>query len=373
MCGHPSRLAAVLLLTALCAAAGAASPTTRPRVAVFPIAGSAAPSLRQQLAFALRSKLERGGQYDVLDGAIMDELAAAGPRPLNLATAPAALVELGQLVRASIFVWGEANTRDGTTQIDLRLLDTRQSNASPQAITQTLRQPTDMRFVVEAVAEHLPNVAFDRPVEQSVWDDATAQRLWAEGPNLVYNGDFGKPGQWLLLYQSRREVIQHAAGPPAPDNAAMIPHPEASGRRVLAMNLSRTAAENNGLACVSDPIEVATGMRYRLAFRYRSDGPALHVFVKGYAMVAAADGTRTEREVYRRQVPPSGPTSGRWVQVVDDLNPQNPSLPVQFLRIDLYAYLQPGAVLFDDVVLKAVGSATRQAQDEALDRPATRP
>jgi len=43
------------------------------------------------------------------------------------------------------------------------------------------------------------------------------------------------------------------------------------------------------------------------------------------------------------------------------------------LKIDLYAYLASGTVMFDDVVLKAVGEQTRDAKDKAIKAPVTRP
>ncbi|MBV8781099.1 MAG: hypothetical protein JO353_06850 [Phycisphaerae bacterium] len=127
------------------------------------------------------------------------------------------------------------------------------------------------------------------------------------------------------------------------------------------MNLSKDVAESNGLACISDSIPIEPKARYRLQFRYKSDGPTLHVFVKGYGTV---DGE--ERELYRRQVPPSGPTNGKWIVITDDLNPQHGHFAITTLRVDLYAYLKPGLVLFDEVVLKDVGVQTHLTNDEAV-------
>ena len=126
---------------------------------------------------------------------------------------------------------------------------------------------------------------------------------------------------------------------------------------VLAMNLSKGVAESNGLACLSDAIPIQAGMRYRLSFKYRSDGPTLHVFVKGYTTGKDIAGQPAEREDYRRQVPPSGTTDGQWKTVVCDLTPANPNFPVEHLPVDLYAYLSPGVVMFDDVQLKSIGPA----------------
>jgi hypothetical protein len=130
--------------------------------------------------------------------------------------------------------------------------------------------------------------------------------------------------------------------------------------------MSKDTAENNGLACLSDFIKIEPNMRYRLQYRYKSDGPSLHVFVKGYTTAKGFSGKPEEREIYRRQVPPSGATHDKWVTVLDDLNPQRPGFIVEGLRIDLYAYLTPGVVMFDDVILKAVGKQTDVAADDAI-------
>ena len=61
------------------------------------------------------------------------------------------------------------------------------------------------------------------------------------------------------------------------------------------------------------------------------------------------------------------------MEVVDELNPQHVAFPVQTLKVDLYAYLSPGTVMFDDVVLKAVGEQMRDAKDKAIKVPVTRP
>ena len=58
----------------------------------------------------------------------------------------------------------------------------------------------------------------------------------------------------------------------------------------VALKLSVEAAESNGLAALSDPIAIQPGKRYRMQLRYKSDGPLLHLFVKGYTDYPAPDG-----------------------------------------------------------------------------------
>jgi hypothetical protein len=102
-------------------------------------------------------------------------------------------------------------------------------------------------------------------------------------------------------------------------------------------------------------IAIRANTRYRLVFKYKSDGPTLHVFVKGFTSGKDLAGKPELREVYRRQVSPTDETHGQWQTIECDMNPRHPAFPVQFLKVDLYAYLHPGTVMFDDIQLKAVG------------------
>jgi hypothetical protein len=136
---------------------------------------------------------------------------------------------------------------------------------------------------------------------------------------------------------------------PTPDKVVMYKAPPRDGadaNYLLAMNLTRGTAESYGLACLSAPVPIEPDTRYRLNFRYRSEGPQVLVFVKGYRVFKNAAGEEVEREVYRRQVPEVGPTGGEWATVECDLNPQNVANKVERLRVDLYTYLQPGNVQF---------------------------
>lgn len=365
-------IAAVLLL---CASLRAADPAGRPKVAFFPLGGNANAELREKCGLSLRLKLDRTGKYDVIDGAKMLEIAAEAKEAITFATPPDAVKELGKLADAQVLVWGElSNTADGAT-MKLKLLDTRDDNAKPRELTKLIKQPTDLRFVSEEILETLPSIArFEHPSEEPVTHDAASDELWRKNTNLLKNGDFSAAGQWKGIYQSEYYDVPLSKEPPKEDKVVILPLSEdGKTNNVLAMRLSRYCAENNGLAALSDKIEIAPDTRYRISFRYKSDGPTLHVFVKGYTMFENIKGEKVEREIYRRQVPPSGGTDGKWVTIVDDINPQHVAFPVQYLRVDLYAYLSPGSVMFDDVVVKAVGKQTRNAVDEAIKKPITRP
>ena len=362
-----------LFATSLAArAADDASPdAVKIRVAVFPLGGNADATLKEHVQFALRAKLDRSGHFEPIPGPTMADL--VGDKTITLATTPADLKSLAQDEKPAIYLWGEVNHAGAGYELKINLLDTRDLKSSPRLITKKVADETEWRSALEQAMETIDDVGkFEHPIEQSVWDDPQARRLWAANPNLAPDPNFAKSSAWTALYMSEEYAPPIGDVPPGIDKVCIVRQPGEPPRNVLAMNLSKDCAENNGLACLSDFIRIEPEVRYRLQFKYKSQGPSLHVFVKGYAMApGAATGKPEPRECYKRQVPPSGGTDGKWVTVVDDLNPQHPSYPVQFLRINLYAYLSPGVVEFDDVQLRAVGRQTVKIKDEAT-KPAAK-
>ncbi|MDB5329456.1 MAG: hypothetical protein JWP03_607 [Phycisphaerales bacterium] len=363
-----------------------ASPTAqKPKVAVFPLAGTASAELREKVGFSLRMKLERDGTYEPIDGPTMAEV--AGEKPVVVAATPETLKAMAEDQKPAVLIWGELNA-DGSAvgKLTVKVLDLREKEGKPVEISKAVAEPTDMRFVVERVLESLKGVGkFEHPAEEGVTDDPEARRLWEKNPNLVPCPNFTEPGKWTALYMDQKYAAPISGKLPEMDKVCIYRLPNgpdksrsggrdepAAGHNVLAMRLSKDCAENNGMACLSDSFKIEPGTRYRIQFKYKSDGPNLHVFVKGYTLAPNVKGEMVEREVYKRQVPPSGSTDGKWVTVIDDLNPQNhQGYPVQALRVDLYAYLSPGVVMFDDVQVKAVGAMTHHAKDDALKKDET--
>ena len=334
----------------------ARSEDSKPKVAVFPLGGDASVDLRDKVGFSFRAKLDRDGHFEPIDGPTMIEM--AGDEKIDFQTSLKKLEELSNDAQVSVFIWGELNNGANGVTLRAKLFDVNQPDPLPHEFEKVIAQPTDMRFAVEDILQTLDGVnPFQHPDEEAVVEDAKSAALFKKNPNLVVNGDFSAAGHWQALLGSNAYEPSIGDALPDEDRVGIYRLTDGPGHteNVLAMNLSRHVAENNGLACLSERITIQPNTRYRLQFRYRSDGPSLHVFVKGYSTMKNIAGEMTDREVYRRQVPPSGPTSGQWTTVTCDLHPENPSLAVDRLRVDLYAYLTPGVVMFADVQLKAVG------------------
>ncbi len=375
------RFSLLIVSLVLCCGRAVLADGDKPKAAVFPLAGTASQDARDKVGFSLRMKLDREGHFEPIDGPTMAEL--AGDKPVELSTKPDDLIAMTRDEAPVILIWGQLNAEGSGFKLSIKTRDLRQKDAAPKQIDKSLKEPTDLRFAVEEVLQSIDGVAkFDHPVEDAVVNDPKSLELWAKNPNLVKDGDFAESGAWTALLRLEKYPAPISDSLPETDKV-VIYHQKSSGKalgdgvttgggetHVLAMKLSKDVAESNGLACLSDPIPIEPDTRYRLQFKYKSDGPSLHVFVKGYIKKPDISGAMADLQSYECQVPPSGATKGKWKTVVCDVNPQNVSGTPKFLKIDLYAYLTAGTVEFDDVQLKAVGQQTRHAKDDAIKPPA---
>jgi hypothetical protein len=353
---HCFRFSPIALL--LLASIGLAE-DAKPRVAVFPLGGQATEKERERASFAIRAKLDRQGVYEPIDGPTMLEL--AGKKQIDFLSSIDEVLELSADEKPDLIIWGQYDN-----ELKLNILDTRISKTKVQTFSQKIDHATDVRFAVEALVESLPGgKKHEHVTEVAVVNDETAEKLWRDNPNLFAEGTFDKPGDWRGILGPDKYAPKVVDRAPNPDEVVIR---RSGDEQTLAMRLTVKTAESYGLACLSGKIPIEPDTRYRISFRYKSDGPIGRPFIKGYFVHEGA-----EREIYRRQVPKLAATQGEWVEVVDELNPQHTTFTVQFLRVDFYAYLKPGTVEYDDVVIKAVGKQTRQAKDAALDKPVERP
>ena len=276
-------------MTALVARAGNAP---KPKAAVFPLAGTATQDQRDKVGFSLRMKFERDGHFEPIDGPTMVELASGGEKPVDLSTSPATLVAMSKEESPVILIWGELDANGSAFNLKVKTLDLRQKDATPNEIDKPIRQPTDMRFVTEAVLESISGVGkFSHPVENEITMDPKSMELWKANPNLVPDGDFGKSGKWTALLRSEKYPAPLSQSLPGVDKVVIYQQPAAKDGdddprtsvkgNVLAMNLSKDVAESNGLACLSAPFDIQPATRYRIQFRYQKRWPVAARFREG--------------------------------------------------------------------------------------------
>ena len=227
--------------------------------------------------------------------------------------------------------------------------------------------------------------------------DPSAEKNWKQNPNLVA-GDFqrgarGAPTGWAPGWEAGEvdqweplgKVVQWTAEDRDPTN------------RVIRFTLNQNLGDTTGVAYYSEFFPVQAGAKYRFQCRWRSDAPAVKVFVKCYdrigrgkgeggkgkaesgrgkadggmgngegrqpttasraAETAYVPGFGDVREVYRSQQNLKGPKS-IWNTHTQDFMPTHSEYTPRVGRVMLYAYVGAGVVEFDDVVLKQIVPAS---------------
>lgn len=357
-------IACVCWLMMAAAAPGQDAPA-KPKAALFPLGGDSPAALRDRIGFAIREKLDRDGAYEPLDGPMMQDMASMATQPVSFDSADSEIEDMARDSGAVVLMWGDCSPAGGKDHLRLKTLDLRAKTPEAVVFEADIADGGQIRDVVEKFLVRLPGVKpFVRPNEEAVHHDRESDRLFAINPNLLVNGDFAVSGHWTALHLQDTYPVTISDNLPEEDRMVIFRLAAEGGapaRNVLAMEMDHNLAENNGLGALSDAIGISPGVRYRLSFQYRSDGPHLQCFVKGYTLGREIAGQAADREVYRLQVPPGGATGNKWQTVEADVNPRNPDFPVQRLRVDLFIYLDPGTVMFADVKLKAVGHMDGQA------------
>jgi hypothetical protein len=205
-------------------------------------------------------------------------------------------------------------------------------------------------YVKEAL-EKLYGRSLDRPEAPP---DPLAEERWRTGPNLVKGGDFEQGRTAPLGWTD-----------PLPEHVRWVSEPGARpANRVLRFSFPAAVAETTGVLYYSDYFAVEPGATYRFRCRWRSDGPAVKVFVKCYAEVRGrfskpGDPAVTQRrEVFRSQQNLKGP-AGTWNVQTEDFTPGHAQYPPRWGRVMLYAYYPAGTVEWDDVVVKQIAPAPK--------------
>ena len=341
------------LVWVLGVAAAIVAADDKPVVAVFPLGGSAPAELREKIGFSIRTKLDRDGHFEPIDGPTMSEL--VGNTTFSVDTSPSVLSVLVREQSPAAFIWGEVNGTEGSATMKVKTLDLRKPSATPKEFDRPIAQPTDIRFVVEEALSSLAGVEkFAQLSEQAANDDPAVGAAFESRPNLLPDGDFETSKPWMAILKLDRYPPPITGGPPETDRVAINAPTDPKGMNALGMTLSSEVAEGSGLACLSAAVPIAPRAHFRLQFEYKSDGPVQSVFVKGYVPTKNMAGDADEKQTYERQVPTGGATSDQWVKVKCDINPTISPQPPTSLRVDLYAFGHAGRIWFRDVQLKKI-------------------
>jgi hypothetical protein len=358
-----------VLLVAL--VAGAAEPAKKPTLAVLPFVPASAKDKELAADFRKRvaGKADTSGAFDRKDNVEVENAVSALGVLTTEAISDDDMQRILQALGADMTL---AATVEGRT-VSATLYKGKEKLKSTRVEIPGGKDSPKM--ALEQIWKDLmgDGVEFARVRDKEVdRDDAAAEKRWADAknPNLVKNAGFEevKTGDWGAILGADRyapPLLSEAdAKNLAADKVAVVPAgvgAKKGGGQILMMRMSRNVAENNGLACESIWIPVESGKKYRFSVMYHSTGPAPRLFLKGFAEKPDQFGDKkdpetTRREYYRFQVLPRKKNEA-WEAIEADFTPVSlkPTDPkVQWLRVDLYIYLSPGDVFFDDVVVKKI-------------------
>jgi hypothetical protein len=223
--------------------------------------------------------------------------------------------------------------------------------------------------------------------------DPVVEENWLNNPTLVENGDFETgsrfvPNGWEDRGGQEREplgnLVQWTTEAGNPNN------------RVIRFTFDESVGNGFGVMYYSKPFPIEEGATYRSQLRYRSNGPAIIVFVKCYDEMDSeykpADQVSLPRhplsreggveymprfghlrECYRSQQNMKGPKN-QWNTRTEDFTPKHTKYSPKWGRVMLYSYVGAGVVEFDDVVIKQIVPASagdqnkdpRHSQDSAV-------
>jgi hypothetical protein len=280
------------------------------------------------------------------------------------------------------------------------------SSPRPRVIYERTVRTRSVSEIPHLYVKEMLDALLERPAVESARPDPVEEENWRKNPNLARGGDFehairGVPVGWEPVGGQNREplgkLVCWAVEEGNPRNA------------LIRFTFDAAVGDNEGVMYYSEPFPLEPGAKYRFQCRWRTSGPAVKVFIKGYAEAPTAisnfpprsskasaskpapaakpaRGATTPdpntspprpsasprppasppipttsplqnfREVYRSQQNLKGPVN-TWNVHTEEFTPQHADYPPRWGRVMLYAYLGGGWVEFDDVVVKQIRPA----------------
>jgi len=352
----------------------------------------------QMVGDMIWQKLHREGGFvipdsmaDVRDYCSMNQIKLGAETPLE---------DVRKIVKrdfdADIGIWGSIERAPGASgeiyDITIKCVDF-SSSAEPKVIYEKSARTNSVSEIPHLYVQEMLNALYEREPGRVAAVNPIAEENWQKNPNLILGGDFerairGVPVGWEDRAGQDREPLGRLV--------AWVPEPENPSNHVIRFTFDQGVGDSTGVMYYSLPFQVQEGATYRFQCRWRSDGPAVKVFIKCYAEMpseyrvqgtqpgpaspssSARGGTAGTgspsarigrmttpgyvdwsqmRECYRSQQNLKGPLN-TWNVHTEDFTPRHTQYTPTWGRVMLYAYLGAGTVEFDDVVVKMIMPAS---------------
>lgn len=291
------------------------------------------------------------------------------------------MAEMKKIVRgdfdAHIGIWGSVERAPGEENeiydIAIKCVDF-SVEPDPKVIYEVKARTKAVSEIPHLYVKNMLDALCERTPGGKAAADPIAEENWKKRPNLVV-GDFqrgagGVPRGWEKVCGQQREAFGRLV--------SWVDEEGNPGNKVIRFTLDRNVAENEGLMYYSEYFPVEEGATYRFQCRWRSKGPSVKAFIKCYdeegtdyqsdkekrskSISKSRSGNERQakyaqrREVYRSQENLSREPVNTWTWAThtEDFTPRHVKYSPKWGRIMLYAYMVPGLVEFDDVVIKQI-------------------
>jgi len=334
-------------------------------------------------------KLDREGGFIIPDSMYdVRDLCTARNRKL---TPDTPLAEVGEVVRndfdADIGIWGSVERAPGAEweiyDLVIKCVDF-SAQPEPKLIYEVSARTNSVSEIPHLYVKQMLDKLYDRKPGGPPPVDQFAEENWKNNPNLVLGGDFqkgigGVPVGWepgweagyVNQYEKLGNVVKWIAETGNPSN------------KVIRFTFDQGLGDSTGVAYYGKPFPVDEGAKYRFQCRWRSNGPAVKVFIKCYDEMGSEytpeaarkpsgagrasyvpEGSQL-RECYRSQQNLYGPKN-TWNVQTQDFTPKHTKYTPRWGKVMLYAYLGGGVVEFDDVVIKQIVPASPSESKKEL-------
>jgi hypothetical protein len=290
-----------------------------------------------------------------------------------------------------IGIWGSVERAPGTEgeiyDLAIKCVDF-SAAAEPKVIYETKSRTKSVSEIPHLYVKQMLDALYHRQSGESYSVDPAAEANWNKNPNLIVGGDFqtgagGAPKGWESVGGQNREplgkLVQWAVEEGNPKN------------KIIRFTFNKDVAESEGVMYYSDFFPIEEGAKYRFQCRWKTNGPDAKVFIKCYddvntpyqidsgvpaASATSGKGSKDQklpetaqrREVYRSQQNLKGPKNA-WNTHTEDFTPTHTKYSPKWGRVMLYAYLKPGVVDFDDIVVKQIFPPPPKEPKERIKEP----
>jgi hypothetical protein len=281
---------------------------------------------------------------------------------------------------AQIGIWGSVERVPGHSEdvydLVIKCADFSAADA-PKMIYECKTRTKTVSEIPHVYVKQLLDALYGKKPETPAGRDLIAEENWKKNSNLVVGGDFeagkdGVPQGWESVAGQQRERLGGLV--------RWVPESGSAGNRVIRFSFPAEVGDNEGVMYYCLPFAVEEGATYRFQCRWRTNGPAVKVFIKCYDEIGSeyrrtgASPSASEqfqaREVYRSQQNLKGPKN-TWNVHTEDFTPRHTQYAPHWGRVMLYAYVGAGVVDFDDIVVKKIASGSTGQTSNKVRRHST--